>query len=208
MNDKKFAKVKTANSCTRWLPFHESIAYHLATKGYAHKVIATVVGRSDKGVGQLLNRIRSGKRKIPAPLKLVERQNAEYGADHNQTYDYATIGASHLRQAKSPNVDDFVDLTEAPAANVVQLAVEPRTPEPNLSKYHRLVYGTPVDRNDATKGVYVDVYDILDSWRVTNPALQHLVKKALQAGNRGHKDLDTDLQDIVDSALRAQRLGG
>jgi hypothetical protein len=54
--------------------------------------------------------------------------------------------------------------------------------------------------------VYVDVYDVLKAWNVTNPALQHLIKKALQAGNRGHKDLETDMQDIIDSAIRAKEL--
>ena len=55
-------------------------------------------------------------------------------------------------------------------------------------------------------GVMVDVYDVLAAWDVSNPALQHLIKKALQAGNRGHKDLETDMQDIIDSAIRAKEL--
>jgi hypothetical protein len=55
-------------------------------------------------------------------------------------------------------------------------------------------------------GVMVDVYDVLTAWDVRNPALQHLIKKALQAGNRGHKDLETDMQDIIDSAIRAKEL--
>lgn len=54
--------------------------------------------------------------------------------------------------------------------------------------------------------VYVDVYDVIHAWGVSNPALQHLIKKALQAGNRGHKDLETDMQDIIDSAIRAKEL--
>lgn len=54
--------------------------------------------------------------------------------------------------------------------------------------------------------VWVDVYDVLFAWKVTNPALQHLIKKALQAGNRGHKDLSTDMQDIVESAIRAAEI--
>ena len=41
---------------------------------------------------------------------------------------------------------------------------------------------------------------------VTNPALQHLIKKALQAGGRGHKSREQDLQDIIDSAIRAKEL--
>lgn len=64
-----------------------------------------------------------------------------------------------------------------------------------MSKYHRKI-----------KGVEIDVYDILTAWNVTNPALQHLIKKALQPGARGHKDLDTDMQDIIDSAIRAKEL--
>lgn len=55
-------------------------------------------------------------------------------------------------------------------------------------------------------GVFVDVYDVLQAFAVTNPALQHLVKKALAVGQRGHKDAAEDLQDIIDSAVRAQEL--
>lgn len=55
-------------------------------------------------------------------------------------------------------------------------------------------------------GVFVDVYDVLMAWNVSNPALQHLIKKALQAGDRGHKSREQDLQDIIDSAIRAKEL--
>ena len=56
------------------------------------------------------------------------------------------------------------------------------------------------------RGVSVDVYDVLQAWGVSNPALQHLIKKALQCGKRGHKDNAQDLQDIIDSAIRAKEL--
>jgi hypothetical protein len=56
------------------------------------------------------------------------------------------------------------------------------------------------------RGMQLDVYDVLQAWDVKNPALQHLIKKALQAGNRGHKDVLEDLQDIIDSAIRAMEL--
>lgn len=64
------------------------------------------------------------------------------------------------------------------------------------SKYTKTIHGVPVD-----------VYDVLMAWGVTNPALQHLIKKALQCGQRGHKDDVQDLQDIIDSAIRAKELG-
>lgn len=56
------------------------------------------------------------------------------------------------------------------------------------------------------KGATVDVYDVIKAFNVTCPALQHLLKKALCCGLRGHKDQMQDLQDIVDSAHRAQEL--
>lgn len=55
-------------------------------------------------------------------------------------------------------------------------------------------------------GVWIDVYDVLHAWRVTNPALQHLVKKALQPGECGHKTMAEDLNDIIVSANRAAEL--
>ena len=61
-------------------------------------------------------------------------------------------------------------------------------------------------KREIKPGVFVDVYDVLFAWGVSNPALQHLIKKALQPGERGHKDKMTDLQDIINSALRAKEL--
>lgn len=68
--------------------------------------------------------------------------------------------------------------------------------EPARSKYHR----------EIKPGVWVDVYDVLHAFSVTNPALQHLVKKALAPGQRGHKDRATDMDEIVQSAIRAKEL--
>lgn len=55
-------------------------------------------------------------------------------------------------------------------------------------------------------GTKADVYDVLQAFDVINPALQHLIKKALKVGQRGHKDEMTDYQDIIDSAIRAKQL--
>jgi hypothetical protein len=60
--------------------------------------------------------------------------------------------------------------------------------------------------NRECKGVTIDVYDVLLAFNVTNPALQHLVKKALCAGLRGHKDKEQDLHEILESAKRAVEL--
>lgn len=76
--------------------------------------------------------------------------------------------------------------------------------EQRLSKYQKLIRGKDIDGHVAS--VVVDVYDVLTAWEVQNPALQHLIKKALQPGARGHKDLVSDLKDIIASAQRALEL--
>lgn len=77
-----------------------------------------------------------------------------------------------------------------------------------MNQYNRLIEGRPFLDSDGVRldGLFIDVYDVLKAFNVTCPALQHLIKKALNAGNRGHKDLETDLQDIIDSAIRAKEL--
>jgi len=70
-------------------------------------------------------------------------------------------------------------------------------PRMKHNKYQRLV-----------KGQWVDVYDILVAFDVTNPALQHLIKKALMPGGRGHKTREEDLREILASAKRAIKLEG
>ena len=70
---------------------------------------------------------------------------------------------------------------------------------------------TPVVTDDSKynrpcKGITIDVYDVLKAFNVTCPALQHLIKKALAVGQRGHKDASEDLKDILASAKRAIEL--
>ena len=55
---------------------------------------------------------------------------------------------------------------------------------------------------DASNFAQVDVYRILSLFGVIHPCQQHLVKKTLCTGNRGHKDLLRDIQDIIDTAER------
>lgn len=79
--------------------------------------------------------------------------------------------------------------------------VNTEAPNPLLTnKYNRII--KDVDGN----AVIVDVYAVLEAFQVTCPALQHLAKKALCVGVRGHKDTSQDLEDIKASAIRAIQL--
>lgn len=48
----------------------------------------------------------------------------------------------------------------------------------------------------------VDVYRVLRLFGVTDPCIQHAVKKLLVAGGRGSKDVDKDIQEAMDSLAR------
>ena len=61
-----------------------------------------------------------------------------------------------------------------------------------MNKYQRQVPSTTID-----------IYDILNAYRVTCPATQHAIKKLLQPGERGHKDKLTDLREALASVERA-----
>ena len=48
----------------------------------------------------------------------------------------------------------------------------------------------------------IDVYRIIDIFEITDPVAQHILKKCIATGKRGHKDEKRDWQDILDSAQR------
>lgn len=78
-----------------------------------------------------------------------------------------------------------------------------KAPRPN--KYMRKIKtfeshdinGSPIEID-----VWVDVYDVIKAFNVTSGPLQHALKKVLCAGERGHKDLLEDLNDIIASVER------
>ena len=50
----------------------------------------------------------------------------------------------------------------------------------------------------------VDVYRVLKLFNVTDPCLQHAIKKLLCAGGRGAKDMEQDVQEAMDTLERYQ----
>jgi hypothetical protein len=52
----------------------------------------------------------------------------------------------------------------------------------------------------------VDVYRVLEIFQVTNPAIQHAVKKLLCTGIRGGKDFDQDLTEAIQALIRCQEM--
>lgn len=59
---------------------------------------------------------------------------------------------------------------------------------------------------DVSKLNTVDVYRVLSLFEVSDPCIQHAVKKLLCGGIRGVKSLDKDVQEAIDSLLRYQEI--
>lgn len=60
---------------------------------------------------------------------------------------------------------------------------------------------------DVSRYDYVDVYRVLTLFNVTDPCIQHAVKKLLVAGGRGAgKDIARDVQEAIDTMVRWQEM--
>jgi hypothetical protein len=75
-----------------------------------------------------------------------------------------------------------------------------KIPEPQEVKTNHSHYFKSVKHLDE-----IDVYRVLDLFEVTDPCIQHTVKKLLVAGGRGAgKGFDKDIQEAIDSLKRLQ----
>jgi hypothetical protein len=71
------------------------------------------------------------------------------------------------------------------------------TPTPKHSHYFKSVEGLK----------FIDVYRVLQLFGVTDPCIQHAVKKLLVAGGRGAgKDTNRDIQESIDTLVRWQEM--
>jgi hypothetical protein len=79
-----------------------------------------------------------------------------------------------------------------------------------VNKYQRRITGIveDIERKDRQMSgvMIIDVYDVLKAFDITCPATQHAIKKLLAAGERGHKDKQTDLDEAIQSIQCAKEL--
>lgn len=59
---------------------------------------------------------------------------------------------------------------------------------------------------DVSNLLEIDVYRVLKLFDVTDPCIQHAVKKLLCAGGRGVKNVDKDVHEAIDSLLRYEEM--
>lgn len=61
-------------------------------------------------------------------------------------------------------------------------------------------------KKDVSRLKMIDVYRVLSLFEVTDPCIQHAVKKLLCAGKRGGKSKEQDIREAVDSLNRALQM--
>ena len=85
------------------------------------------------------------------------------------------------------------------------VAENTKTPEREFSgkKYEREIHSI-----SGVHSVVVDVYCVLEAFKVECPAVQHAIKKLLCAGLRGKGDVTQDLNEAIDALTRAVQLNG
>jgi hypothetical protein len=135
-------------------------------------------------------------------------------ANEKFTQAYLTRKA---KQFRLDGVDDVAEVYEAFATRLAQgeVGAASRPPE-NGSQTPSQAQGMPGTGHfgataspahphyfkDVSKLDAIDVYRVLELFDVTNPSLQHAIKKLLVAGGRGQKDIGRDVQEAIDSLNR------
>jgi hypothetical protein len=129
--------------------------------------------------------IKDGQPKFPFKVKCIDDGDAE---------SYLTVGKVYVVTKMYLDEDYYIDEVGGYwGKRRFEIIDEGVVEQPVSNKYMR----------EVKPGVWVDVYDVIRAWNVVDPCLQHLLKKALASGQRGHKDLKEDLDDILASAKRA-----
>jgi hypothetical protein len=118
-------------------------------------------------------------------------------ADHYEGTEVGYFDAWHRRDVQFCR-------PARPAAK--SAAEQPPAPVPDRgSKYHRAITQT-LCGDTCGCSVTIDVYDVLQAFGVTCPALQHAIKKLLCAGLRGGKSAEQDIEEAILSCRRAIEL--
>lgn len=128
-----------------------------------------------------------------------------YDLHWNHCYSNIITGDFLWQRYKQPESLPFID-DESQSINDQYAEIEQvRQEEIHATSKTRENSHYFIDVSDVNE---VDFYEIAKRYNVTDPAIQHILKKCLAIGNRGHKDLETDLKDILKTAKRALQING
>ncbi len=115
-----------------------------------------------------------------------------YFKDDFKSVFVPSIGDGWIKVSRTIDRIDLADAIPRPTSTENPVSEQNQPVERKHSHYFKDVSG--VDQ--------IDVYAVLRLFEVTDPCLQHIIKKALCAGKRGAKDWAKDVQEIADTAQR------
>jgi hypothetical protein len=78
--------------------------------------------------------------------------------------------------------------------------VEANKPDPFLAWWESSKYLRPCPYDT------IDIYRVLQIYEVTDPCIQHAVKKLLCAGKRGYKEVEKDVEEAIQSLQRWEEM--
>lgn len=93
-------------------------------------------------------------------------------------------------------IERMPEIVNEPAPEVNEAPSE-FTPQFALNKYQRVI------SNAYGGSMVVDVYDVLNAYQVTDPAIAHAIKKLLMPGQRGDKSTIVDLNESIQAISRS-----
>lgn len=114
--------------------------------------------------------------------------NYEYVSNPREVHMLGGIG--------NRNVDEF-ELVESRQIAETTTGIDSRDNLNDGKKYEATIIGL------CGTAVKIDIYRVLDAYPQVDPHIEHLIKKALKPGERGHKDKRTDYLNIIESAQKA-----
>lgn len=114
----------------------------------------------------------------------IEQGKAGWYNWHHKLEDSDIVSYRVLSIEKKTEIEDYFDTR-------IALAKDEQPSNKYLREY-------PYDT--------IDIYRVLQIYDVTDPCIQHAVKKLLCAGKRGYKEVEKDVEEAIQSLVRYQEM--
>lgn len=149
---------------------------------------ADAISRAREAIARYISDLeRKGNEMALARLERVKEQVQDYPDPYND------------KDGSIARESEFQSIPPIPVWP--NLAPDPKTREEGVRQKHNHYH------KDVSKLDFVDVYRICQLFNVTDPCIQHALKKLLVAGGRGAgKDIGKDIQESIDSLTRWQEM--
>lgn len=135
----------------------------------------------------------------PKTLVEVKFRNGEVREDLAEEWRWSSVGNGYdivAYRILSPDTTELVVLRDMSDEEIDYSDIPPLTDEVEIPNKYLREY--PYDT--------IDIYRVLQVYEVTDPCIQHAVKKLLCAGKRGYKEVEKDVSEAIQSLQRWEEM--